>query len=337
MSHYKIFNLALATILTSAIPFFTVNKMVIAQSTNHIFTETNSPSTTLVAQLSNEELDLLAEECVEFVNFLAGRKIEPEEKESILFLSSVHREGADAGQHIFYLQNMGMIMSTIKAIQNDFSTLVSRREEIFSQLYFDMYAFRNRKPITGSSLGDPKMFMVGILETVERYNPVIVADHKSKLLVTERDLNAVISTHNFLASKVGRSTISRNNLSETKISQNFPRLSPNKQKSLANAETNYYLLTSRWSKMSAQQQQILLNKTFASTNSSPQQQPSARSNSNQSSPQTAPTTPRRVQLSPETQRALDESVSNIQKLNGINQQQTTIEPIYNPAFDVPSF
>ncbi len=336
MSHHKIFNLALATILTSAIPCFTVNKMVIAQSTNHIFTETNLQITTPVAQLSNEEIDLLVEQCVEFVNFLAGTKIDSGEKESIFISSSMLRQGKDKEQHIFFLQTIGTVMSNIRERQNDSSTLVSMREEMFSELYFNFYG--PRENTTADSLVPSNMLFIGqMLLTVKRYNPVIVADNKSRLLVTKRDLDAITATHNFLASKAGKSPISRNNLSETTISQNFPRLSPNKQKSLANAETNYYLLTSRWSKLSVQQQQTLLNQTFASTNSSPQQQPSARSNSNQSSPQTTSTTQRRIQLSPETQRKLNETVSNMERANGINQRQTTIEPIYNPTFDVPSF
>lgn len=77
------------------------------------------------------------------------------------------------------------------------------------------------------------------------------------------------------------------------------------------------------------------------------QQPSVRSHNDQSRPQntpitpstlqTTPTTPSTPQISPENQRRLNEAASNAEKFNRINQQQTTIEPIYNPAFDVPSF
>ena len=336
MSNYRILNLTLATILTSAIPFLTANNIAIAQSTNQILNETNLQSTTPAEQLSDEQIDLLLDQCIEFINFLAGTEIDSYDKESIFRSSSLHRElPKNKKEHILLLQTIDKIMSDIKGKTIDFPTHVRIRKEIFSTLYFDVNAFR-QNITSASSLTKPTMFIVDILEMVERHNSVIVADEKSQLLVTERDLVGIIFSDIFLAKQVGKLPIIRNDLSET-IRQNFLDLPPNEQKSLANAESNYYLLKSRWSKMSAQQQQALLNKTFANTNSSPQQQPSVRSHNNQSKPRTTSTTPSKPQISPENQRRLNEAASNAEQFNRINQQQMTIEPIYNPAFDVPSF
>ncbi|MEL7408526.1 MAG: hypothetical protein AAFN00_16495, partial [Cyanobacteria bacterium J06558_2] len=57
MSHYKIVNLALATILSSTIPLFSATKIAIAQSNNNIFTEVNSPSRISQRQLGDHVIN----------------------------------------------------------------------------------------------------------------------------------------------------------------------------------------------------------------------------------------------------------------------------------------
>ena len=210
MSHYKIFNLALATILSSTIPLFSATKISIAQSNNNTVTEVNSPSRTSVRQLgdyvtnSNPEINLRRKQCLEFVSFLAGRELKPYEKSSILNHSVKLIEYMNNEQHVSFLKTIGKVMENVNQKKHDLPVQTRMREEIFSKLYFSMYEFRKKLRSQDSSLLHPNnIFIHDMLNIVERYNPVIAADPKSQLLVTKRNLNAATSQLNFLASKAG--------------------------------------------------------------------------------------------------------------------------------------
>ena len=328
----KFFNLTLAAILSSTTSLATAS---IAQaqsinrstSSNTLFAQVTNPDyDTPIDRLNERQIDHFVNEWVEFSDFLAAGNLTSTEKKLIAnFSSLVTMLPQTKEAHIILFRSVGKVMETVRASQHNSRVTTRLRESLFAKFYLDTLKQDETKDL-------PVMKTINFtIDRAKKYNQVVAVDRTAELVVTEKDLDAAIAIQNFLARQANKPLVSRSQLKADNVQRIFPNLALKGKKFWANAETNHAALLTQWSKLSSQQQNALLNKVFASSNYSSQNQTSASNNSQRSSNQN------RARSSFEVTRDLKESARKRSEVYEMMHRQSLIDQVFSPMFDVPSF